>query len=238
MAKTAQLNLPLVMPAQAQKHVTVNEALARLDALAQLRVVSSQLTAAPANASDGESYLVPGDAGGAWGGQAGKIAIWSNGGWIFVTPRIGWRAWDESRLAYRTFDGTDWIADALAISPSGAATLARVVETDHSIEAGGSNLTPALIPAQTQVIGVSGRVLEAITGPGLSGWQLGVPGSNNRYGSGLGTDRFSYVTGLSGQPVTYYEPTRLKLTAEGGTFAEGRVRLALHLLQIVPPRGV
>ena len=36
MAKTAQLDLPLVMPAQAQKHVTVNEALARLDAAAQL----------------------------------------------------------------------------------------------------------------------------------------------------------------------------------------------------------
>ena len=35
MASTAQLALPLVAPAQAQKHVTVNEALARLDAAAQ-----------------------------------------------------------------------------------------------------------------------------------------------------------------------------------------------------------
>ena len=40
MARTAQLDLPLVMPAQAQKHVTVNEALARLDAAAQLHDVA------------------------------------------------------------------------------------------------------------------------------------------------------------------------------------------------------
>ena len=49
MARTAQLSLPLVMPSQAQKHVTVNEALARLDAAAQLRVHSSRSRCPPAS---------------------------------------------------------------------------------------------------------------------------------------------------------------------------------------------
>ena len=40
MVKTANLELPLVQAAQAQKHVTVNEALALLDAAAQLRLAS------------------------------------------------------------------------------------------------------------------------------------------------------------------------------------------------------
>jgi hypothetical protein len=238
MAKTAQLQLPLVMSAQAQKHVTVNEALARLDALAQLRVVSSERADPPSAAADGEGYLVPGDATGDWEGQSGKIAIWSNGGWVFAKPSAGWKAWDEGEFAHKTFDGTDWIPDALAVSSGGAATIHRVLEFNHTFEAGNSNLSLVSVPAQAQVIGVTGRILEAVSGPGLTTWQLGVPGSNNRYANGLGTGKGSYVVGLSGQPVTYYEATRLKLTAEGGAFAAGRVRLAIHFVQLLPPRSV
>ncbi len=40
MSETYQFKLALLEAAQAQKHVTVNEAFARLDALAQLRVQS------------------------------------------------------------------------------------------------------------------------------------------------------------------------------------------------------
>ena len=36
--RTPRLDLPWLMPAQAQKHVTVNEALARLDILVQAAV--------------------------------------------------------------------------------------------------------------------------------------------------------------------------------------------------------
>lgn len=41
MARTTQLGLPLVLPSQAQKHVTVNEALVRIDAATQLSVRSA-----------------------------------------------------------------------------------------------------------------------------------------------------------------------------------------------------
>jgi hypothetical protein len=47
----------------------------------------------------------------------------------------------------------------------------------------------------------------------------------------------SYLLGLSGTPVTYYGETPLVLSAEGGLFAAGRIRIALHLVQLVPPRG-
>ena len=39
MAETAKLTLPLLEAAQAQKHVTVNEALVRLDAAAHLTLL-------------------------------------------------------------------------------------------------------------------------------------------------------------------------------------------------------
>lgn len=236
MARTAQLDLPLVLPSQAQKHVTVNEALARLDATAQLRVASSTVATPPAGATDGASYLVPAGANGAWAGRAGQVAIWSNGGWIFLSPKAGWCAWDEGRGGCQRFDGTAWIPDALVVSGNGAATVARVVEFDHAISAGATNLTSVAIPDKAQVIGVTGRVVAPITGSGVSGWRIGVAGSGNRYGSGLGLAAGSYLVGLSGAPVTYYQDTPLLLSAEGGAFTGGALRLALHLVELTPPR--
>jgi hypothetical protein len=238
MAKTAQLDLPLVMPAQAQKHVTVNEALARLDAVAQLRVVSSVVAAPPAAAAEGASYLVPGGATGTWSGMAGRIAVRCNGGWVFMAPRAGWRAWDENRGGHQTFDGSGWVPDAVVVSPNGAGTTWKVVEFDHPVTPGATNTTAVTIPSQAQVIGVTGRVVSALSGSGLTGWRIGVAGSDNRYGSGLGIGLNSYLVGLSGSPVSYYAPTALLLTAEGGSFGSGMVRLALHLAGLEPPRPV
>lgn len=238
MSRTAQLELPLVLPAQAQKHVTVNEALARLDAVAQLRVVSSTMYTPPATADDGTSYLVPSGAGSDWAGMDGRIAVRSNAGWVFLTPRAGWRAWDESRSGPLAFDGSDWVADAIVTSPHGAGTAMRVIEFDHALSAGVTNATTMMIPSHSQVIGVTGRVLVAVSGTGVSSWRVGVAGADNRYGSGLGTAANSYLVGLSGSPVTYYSPAPLLLTAEGGTFASGTVRLAIHLLTLAPPRAI
>ena len=238
MAKTAQLELPLLAPSQAQKHVTVNEALARLDAVAQLRVVSSSLSAPPAGASEGAGYLVAAGPSGDWAGQAGRIAVRSNGGWAFLAPRAGWRAWDEGRGGHWLHDGTAWVADAVVASPNGAGTTWKVLEFDHVIVPGTTNTTATAIPAQAQVIGVTGRVIGAVGGSGLTGWRLGVAGSDNRYGSGLGIELNSYVAGLSGSPVTYYAATSLLLTAEGGSFGSGKIRLALHCVGIEPPRAV
>src|SRR5690606_7147222 len=106
--------------------------------------------------------------------------------------------------AYRTCYGAGWVADAVAVSPRGAGTQMRVLEFDHAVTAGASNLTAVQIPAQAQVTGVTGRVIGAMTGAGLTGWRVGVDGSDNRYGSGLGIELNSYLRGLSGAPVTYY----------------------------------
>ncbi len=238
MSRTARLSLPLVMPAQAQKHVTVNQALAMLDAVVQLSVVSSNLTVPPSAAAEGDSFIVPGGASGAWLGKTGAVAVWSNGGWMFLSPRAGWRAWDAARSAWQIHDGTSWVAEALAVSPGGACLRASILEFDHAVTPGGSNPTSIAIPAGVQVLGVSGRVTSALTGTGLSSWRVGVAGSSDRYGSGLGLGRNSYVAGLTGTPVTYYSDTPLLLTAEGGSFGSGAVRLAVHLVRIEPPRMV
>ncbi|HHN73529.1 MAG TPA: DUF2793 domain-containing protein, partial [Thermopetrobacter sp.] len=52
------LALPLLSAAQAQKHVTVNDALSRLDGLVQLSVKDRNLAAPPASPVDGDRYIV------------------------------------------------------------------------------------------------------------------------------------------------------------------------------------
>ncbi len=236
MPRTAQFDLPLLAPSQAQKHVTVNEALVRLDAAARPRLLASDLTTPPSGAADGDSYLVPDGAAGAWLGRTGQIALRSNGGWIFLAPKSGWRVWDEALFCERVFDGEVWIAHAASLSRGGAATIGRTVEFEHQIGSGATSVTGVPIPKNASLIGVTGRVVASIYGSGLTGWRVGVAGSEDRYGSGLGMQVESYLIGLTGSPVTYYSDTPLVLSAEGGAFAGGLVRLALHLLELVPPR--
>lgn len=234
MSETSQLGLPLLQPAQAQKHVTVNEALVKLDGLTQLTLSAVGVTTPPLAAVDGEAYGVGIGAVNEWAGRGGEIAIRSNGGWVFSTPQAGWRAYvaDEAKAAVH--DGTGWVNSALAISPNGAVSAFEVVEFDHVFGAETVSVTSVPIPQYAMVFAVTGRVKTAITGT-VTSFDVGVSGFNNRYGSGLGLAQGSWLVGITGQPVTYYAATPLEITANGGDFAGGELRLALHYYLPTPP---
>ncbi|MEM9735704.1 MAG: DUF2793 domain-containing protein, partial [Pseudomonadota bacterium] len=115
MADTANLLLPLLDAAQAQKHVTMNEALARLDALSVRAVVSVGETQPPAPV-DGQSFIVGAGATGDWAGHDGEIALALNGGWAFHAPRAGWRVFSEADHADYLCDAVTWQVQAIACS--------------------------------------------------------------------------------------------------------------------------
>ncbi len=235
MTETARLSMPFLAPSQAQKHVTVNEALARLDAAVQMTVRSRTLAVPPAAANDGDTFLVPEGAVNAWAGRSGEVAVRQNGGWIFLRPQPGWRAFVESEAVFVLHDGEVWRDGIIALSPGGAATRFVVVELDHVIGSGPVSTTAPVIPPDMVVFGVTGRVVQGVTGS-LGAWRLGVADSSDRYGSGLGLLEGSWVRGVTGTPLTYYSATELLLTAEGGDFASGLVRLAVHGLMLDFPR--
>lgn len=230
MTDTRNLGLPLLQPAQAQKHVTVNEALVRLDALAQAALLSRSATVPPAEAQPGSAYAVPAGATGDWAGAGGQIAVAANGGWEFVEPRRGWRAWiaDEHRAALH--DGEAWRAEAVALSAGGAVSCFRIVEFDHVLGAGPISTAAGAIPAGVMVFAVAARVVEGISGS-LTSWALGSPGSPDRYGSGMGLAAGAYARGLLGAPMAVYADEALLFTAEGGAFAGGTVRVAIHVYE-------
>ena len=118
--QSPNLALPYIMPAQAQKHVTHNEAVRMLDALVQLAVLDRDLATPPGSPQHGDRYIVAADATGDWSGHDGEIAAWQDGAWSFFAPRAGWVAWlaDDARLV--AFDGADWVAAGM--DATGAAT--------------------------------------------------------------------------------------------------------------------
>lgn len=119
MEHSANLQLPYIMPSQAQKHVTHNEAIRTLDALVQLTVLDRDLSTPPGSPPDGARYLVAAGGTDAWTGKDGTIAAWQDGAWAFLAPKAGWLLWvaDETRLL--GFDGAEWIDAAVhSVNPA------------------------------------------------------------------------------------------------------------------------
>jgi len=108
MANTSNLILPLIDAAQAQKHVTHNEALLGLDAIVHLSVLDRDLTAPPGSPADGDRYLVASGATGDWSGQDGNVVAWQDGVWRFYVPQPGWICWIVDEGIVQAFDGTSW----------------------------------------------------------------------------------------------------------------------------------
>ncbi|MEN8919412.1 MAG: DUF2793 domain-containing protein, partial [Octadecabacter sp.] len=71
------LSMPYIQPAQAQKHVTHNEALFLLDAVVQLAVEDVTLTTPPSGPAPNARYIVGASATGDWAGHDNKVALYT-----------------------------------------------------------------------------------------------------------------------------------------------------------------
>ena len=89
MADTFFNQLPLIASNQAQKHITHNEALVKVDALIQLAVISQTRTTPPGSPLEGDRYIIASGATGAWAGKDLNIAVWTSGAWAFYAPPPG-----------------------------------------------------------------------------------------------------------------------------------------------------
>lgn len=108
MSDTPNLSLPYIASAQAQKHVTHNEAIRSLDALVQVAVVDRDLTAPPLSPAEGERYIVASGATGAWATHDAKLAAWQDGAWAFYSPREGWIVWVSDEGLLVCWNATAW----------------------------------------------------------------------------------------------------------------------------------
>jgi len=107
--ESAKLKLPYIQYAQAQKHVTHNEALRVLDILVQTCVKSKDVNTPPSQPSNGDTYVILGSGTNEWAGHEGKLAVWDENTWVFYTPNEGWTVWVGDLNALWSYDGESWV---------------------------------------------------------------------------------------------------------------------------------
>lgn len=204
---TTHLLLPYILAAQAQKHVTHNEALRLLDGLVQLSVLDRDLTAPPGSPTDGDRYIVGSGATGAWTGWDLNVALWTDGTWLRLPPRTGWRAWVEDEGLLLVYDGAGWIGT----TPTELQNLALlgIGTTADAANPFSAKLNAALWTARTVAEGGTGDLFYTLNKE-AAGRDLGL------------TLQTGYVTkalmGLFGS-----DRFRLAVSADGSAFFDGLI---------------
>lgn len=239
------LSLPYIMPSQAQKHVTHNEAIEILDVLVQLAVLDQGLVTPPATLTTGDRYIVGTGAGGAWAGRDDCVAVYDgeSQGWRFFTPRAGWRAHVIASGAEVVWTGTLWAATdgsgavttlpLLGISTTADATnrLAVAAEATLLTHAGGGHRLKVNKAAAAETASLlfqsdwSGRA------------EMGLTGSDD-FAIRVSADGTTFVTALSFEAATGLASGAAVQTAAGDATAGRLMRVgAFGLGDTAPVAG-
>lgn len=88
----------------------MNANLKRLGAVVGLCVKDRDLTTPPATPANGDRYIVPSAATGAWAGKTNQLAVRINEAWEYHTPQIGWLCYIEDESKLSAFKPNGWSA--------------------------------------------------------------------------------------------------------------------------------
>lgn len=225
----------LTVPDQCLAYVRDRARLARFDGskwvsldteLGAPLVLESVSATAPTSLTEGAVWHVPASPTGAFAGHAGQLAIREGGAFSFIAPATGALAFIRDAFRLAVYDGMAWVSP-LATRPTGAAIEAEVLEEDLVLS-GSSIDTSVMIPNRGIVLSVSTRVLSEISG--ATSFGCGIAGETTKFGSGLGLALGASNSGVIG-PTAFYAATAVRLSANGGVFTGGRVRVSIHLLR-------
>lgn len=201
MTQTTHLALPFIDAAQAQKHVTHNEALQLLDAVTQLSVIARNQSAPPASPAEGDRYLVGAAATGAFAGKDGEVAAWLAGAWTFFAPRAGWLVYVAGEQMSLVYDGAGWLDAGLALRALQGLELLGIGTTADAVNRLAAKLNAALFAAKTIAEGGDGdlRVKLEKEGAGNTASQLYQTNWSGRAETGLlGDDSFHVKVSADG----------------------------------------
>lgn len=130
MTSTSNIGMTLVDQSQAQKEVTINQALTTLDAFIGNTVADKDLSAPPVSTATGVVYIVAASPTGAWAGKATYLAYFDQL-WRFVAPQTGMCLWVKDESAHYRFDGTTWVI----VSGGGGGAVASVFTRTGAVTA-------------------------------------------------------------------------------------------------------
>ncbi|MBV7255197.1 DUF2793 domain-containing protein [Pacificimonas sp. WHA3] len=112
--QTDSFSIPLLQAGQAQKDVTHNEAVLRLERWLAPRVKSRSLAVPPAAPDIGDAWVVAAGGAAQWAGHDGRIAEW-RGRWMYLSPPDGLLIWIEDEDALLMRKNGVWRDDGLPV---------------------------------------------------------------------------------------------------------------------------
>lgn len=144
MTTTPILGAAELVSAQALPETTENQRGRRFEQGAQhFNVISLALATPPGSPSDGDAYIVAASPTGAWAGQAKAIAYYQTGtGWIFITPRTGFTAYNQATDTDYRYVSSAWTA---------LASLGATLDTDGTLAANSDIRVPSQKAVKTYV---------------------------------------------------------------------------------------
>jgi hypothetical protein len=230
MSQTGRLGLPYIITSQAQKEVTHNEALNRLDAFVT-PIIIDIVTAPPGSPTMGDLVIVGTSPSGDFTGHENELAQYLTGGWVFYTPFKWMDAVVESLDSRMTYDGSNWIPFGLIMKDTGEYLRVGHSQEDVTVDSGAFKDSTITIPNRSILLTVNVRVLTAVTG--ASSFDVGISGETSKFGGSIGIGADSTNIGIIG-PTAFYSYTAVRLTANGSDFTGGVIRTTMQYLQ---PRG-
>ena len=139
------------------------------------------------------------------------------------------------RFAYdsATPEQRAWLA-ALpkALELDGGAIRLVALEQELTLTGAFVDATTAVIADRMIVLAVASRTTQAITG--ATSYGVGVAGNTSQFGGSLGIALGSNNIGVIG-PTAFYTSTPIRITAAGGNFTGGKVRVVLYALAFTAP---
>lgn len=115
MTNTIKWDLDEWVAAQSSPWDAVNTAMSRIDQILQISVVDKDLTSPPGSPNEGDAYIPVATASSAWAGQENKLAVYLNGGWIFIELTTGSLIYNQANSSYYAWNGTALIAPVLGV---------------------------------------------------------------------------------------------------------------------------
>jgi hypothetical protein len=237
MTDSTHLKLPFILPGQAQKHITHNEAIVALDTLIQLAVLDRDLNGPPGAPDVNMRYIVGPAPTAEWSGKANQVAAWDGAAWVFHTPEPGWLAFilDENGLlvwsgsAWQPTLGLDAQAPMLGLNATPDATNRLAVASDAVLFTHASDDVQVKLNKHS-----SGDTASFIFQTGFSGRaELGTSG-DDRLHLKVSADGTSWTEALVVDPATGNVGVRVPSPAVA-LHAGGPVGLAPYLKAALPP---
>lgn len=206
--QTPNLALPWLMPAQAQKHVTMNQALGRLDALVQPGAQSRSVSDQPGTPNEGDAYVLPdGATGAAWSQFAqSQLVYFQDNAWRAVAPWAGMLVYVRDEATLLVFDGAAWDSLVSPITALNNLTALGIGTGADSYNAFAAKLNNALWTGLTTGEGGSGDVRVTVNKE-----------------SAANTAAFLFQTAWSGRAefgLTGNDDFSVKLSSDGANFSQ------------------